>query len=442
MRTSSLLLLLCLVSYAVICASALKQAHIVKRAARSVLDSSNGLPLANSHNNDVIATNLGHYFIYYGQAFQTGGADAAIPAAVQQYFTDISGTPYMNILSQYFGPSGNSTIDISWVGQFIAGTPYGTAIGTADSLCTLKVLERILFNPANGITFNPAVQYYIVFGSDITLTNVAPCQDGGCGLHDQLKKTVNGVNETYLVAWVINNAEGCQPAAISGIPTVAPANIQNVLDTLAHEVAESITDPNQVPQTKRAWQDGEGFEIGDKCADFYTPFYASANVAGAYYNVKGNGGTEYLLQGQWSNEIGGCATARAISGVSNSAGPVGSPSGSKPPVPSGEASGAATPSAFGPLPTNVCIPCNKNCRRYKKFKAICQRKLGGTFARPSLQLCCNGIVEFNSFSWSQSTGSCDYSGPARKLDLLCTALGGREVCQTGILGAVRKTCTH
>jgi len=442
MRTSSLLLLLCLVSYAALCASALKQSHIVKRAIRSVLDNNNGLPLENLKNNDVISTSLGHYFIYYGQAFETGGADAAIPAAVQQYFTDITGTPYMNILSQYSGPTGNATIDISWVGQFIAGTPYGTAIGTADSLCTLKVLERILFNSANGITFNPAVAYYIIFGSDITLTNVDPCLDTGCGLHNQLKKLVNGVNETYLVAWVIDDPASCQPNTISGLTTVVPANIQNVLDTMAHEIAESITDPNQIPQSKRAWQDGEGFEIGDKCSDFYTPFYASSKVAGAYYNVKGNSGTEYLLQGQWSDEIGGCATSRAINGVSSSAAPVGSPSGSKPPVPTGQASGAGTPSAFGPLPSSVCISCHKNCRRYKKFKAICQRKLGGTFTRPASQLCCNGIIEFNSFSWSQGTGSCDYSGPARKLDQLCTLLGGREVCQTGILGAVRKTCTH
>jgi hypothetical protein len=407
--------------------------------------------LANPSDNKVINFDLGHYFFYYGANFATGGSEATVPPGVQQYMTDISGSDYLNIVSQYSGPVGTNTSNlVHWVGQNLVGTPFGTSIGGTTETCAFRVVERLIFEAGLGVAFDSTVQYYVIFGTDIDIVDDKNgCNDGGaCGVHNELKRKINGVDTSYLAGWV-KNAPGCIGEQVSSLTSPnADTFVQNVVDTLSHEVAETLTDPYQLPSTARAWNDAEGAEIGDKCSTSYQPIFASTKKTGAYYNVLANG-NEYMLQGQWSNEISGCTESRAggtasSTGVSTAVSPAAGPSL---PTVTPTPSPAGTPSAFGALPSSACITCPRTCKRYRKFKNVCKRYISGNFSHPSTnQLCCNNIAAtvatFQSFSWSVNAINCEYAPSSHKLQDLCVAIGGRVTCSVGSLGAVRLTCNH
>jgi hypothetical protein len=418
--------------------------------------------LANANFNGVVNASLGHYFIYYGERYGAGGADEATPAALKQFITDISDTPYMNINTQYYGRSltDYATRQVHWVGETIVGAPYGTTISDKPERCGLKILERLLLDTSRAIPFDAANQYYMIYGSDITISDAErSCGDqGACGLHNQEIITINGVKHKYLNAWV-RNSEGCIGDAVSQLTSPnANAGIQSVIDTLAHEIVETITDPNQLPSSDRAWQDSEGSEISDKCTSYYGDKIPSTKVPNAYYNVLANG-NEYMIQGQWSNEISGCTLAREITDVSPSSS---LPAGASP---SGSSAAAATPSNSGAAPasasnvespspsssnfpaadpTAACVTCNRPvCKKIKHVSKVCKKTLLGTWGNGTVanQKCCTGIPAFKTFAWTVGGNSCDeiYEVPYRKLNEFCENLGGRAQCDR-VLDVIRLTC--
>jgi len=376
-------------------------------------------------------------------------------------------------------------------------------VGDISSRCGVKIIDRILSDSKFGITFDPKVQYYAIFGNDITFAdsqNGAFCDDDtACGLHNQQNHTVNRVGTPYLQAWVTANPDGCTSSTIAGLANAAGSpSVISTLGTLAHEIVETITDPEQDPSSKRAWQTAtEGSENADLCGDYFGTIKGSTKQAKAYYNVLANG-NEYLIPGHWSNLDSGCSielaitdetpsgtlaaasqthtlTAAASATNSPAAGASGSasgaaPSGSATGAPSGSATGAApsgsasadplpsisvvasgtgTASNIGPLPSDACITFGDNrvYRHYRKFKKICEHSLGGSFFNGTTTpgetgLCCNGITKFTPFSWSVQALNCEYGIPTRKQDALCDAIGGRTSCSIGILGAVRITCSR
>jgi hypothetical protein len=69
---------------------------------------------------------------------------------------------------------------------------------------------------------------------------------------------------------------------------------------IAHELEESVTDPNL-----NAWYDRRGEENADKCAWTFGQTSTASN--GSRYNVI-LGGSEFLIQQNWVNVNGGyCA---------------------------------------------------------------------------------------------------------------------------------------
>jgi cell division septation protein DedD len=449
-----------------VCVDVASARSAVKRHPRSLQASqANAVDnLSNSDFNGVVNASLGHYFIYYGERYGAGGDDEATPAALKQFIADISDSPYMNINTQYYGRSltDYATRQVHWVGESIVGAPYGTTISDKPERCGLKILERLLLDASRNIPFDATTQYYMIYGSDITISNAErSCGDqGACGLHNQQYITKNGVKTKYLNAWVKNEA-GCVGEPVQQLKSPnANAGVQSVIDTLAHEIVETITDPNQLPSSDRAWQDSQGSEISDKCTTYYGTPIASTKISGAFYNVLANG-NEYMIQGQWSNEISGCSLARAITDATPSASlPAGaSPSGSAPVAATPSNSGAAPVSASNVAspspsssnfpaadPTSACITCNRPvCKKVKKVSKVCTKTLGGTWGNGTTanQKCCTGITAFKSFGWSVGAQSCDelYEAPYRKLNEFCDNLGGRATCDR-LDDVIRLTCQH
>ncbi len=85
---------------------------------------------------------------------------------------------------------------------------------------------------------------------------------------------------------------------------------ESVLDVVAHEVVEAISDP-----MGNGWMDPNGFEVGDKCEvgpQDGTPLGHAAN--GAPYNQL-LAGHEYLVQTMWSNRDSGCRQSSTVAGT-------------------------------------------------------------------------------------------------------------------------------
>jgi hypothetical protein len=122
---------------------------------------------------------------------------------------------------------------------------------------------------------------YLVFTSNFPHVNY-------CAWHNVA--TANGA--TFQVAYIPNNAlaPGCSPYTVSNLHansysagTVADA------DSTAHELMEAITDPHI-----NAWYDQTGAEIADKCEYNYQSVVTLTN------------GSNWQIQSEWSNAIGGC----------------------------------------------------------------------------------------------------------------------------------------
>eukprot|EP00897_Mesotaenium_endlicherianum_P010896 jgi/Mesen1/9835/ME000070S09122 len=130
-------------------------------------------------------------------------------------------------------------------------------------------------------------------------------------------------------AWVGNPSEQCP--GFCGFPFKAPAFIPEqyattlrspngdagldaMIATLAHELAETATDP-----FLNAWFTGDSrypLEIADACLGTFGPnaypgnpgkALLSADTEGGHYNVEGRNGKKFLLPFLWDNKRGACA---------------------------------------------------------------------------------------------------------------------------------------
>ncbi len=111
---------------------------------------------------------------------------------------------------------------------------------------------------------------------------------GVCAWHHQW----NGL--FFVVQPYVGTFGGCS----TGQNPIANYDGEQAVNTLSHEVSETITDP-----AEQSWYDSSGNEIGDKCAwNFGTPLGGSA---GAMYNQAING-AHYMLQQEWSNATSSC----------------------------------------------------------------------------------------------------------------------------------------
>lgn len=74
-------------------------------------------------------------------------------------------------------------------------------------------------------------------------------------------------------------------------------NADAMVSVIVHELEEAATDPQL-----NAWYDRRGYENADKCAWTFGP--TSIDSADAKFNLT-LGGTNYLIQQNWVNALGG-----------------------------------------------------------------------------------------------------------------------------------------
>jgi hypothetical protein len=256
-----------------------------------------------------------NYLIFW----QPSGSNTVFPAgyeaAIQQFFQDVSGTPFLQIETQYCDTGGNCPDGIShYGGTWIDTNAYpGSDDGTStnplsDGDMQQAVQDAINANPS----WNPPgtnTMYFVFTGFfDGTNEPIHSC-DGSdcfagldtnpngsayCAYHSHF--TYNG-NDVIYASQPEDALGSCYPGSYNGGPYPNGAgNVDITLSAVSHEMFEANTDPDL-----SNWRDSTGDEIGDKCAYHYPwgdPNAGPVEPDGTNIVLNGD---PYLLQTEWSN---------------------------------------------------------------------------------------------------------------------------------------------
>lgn len=256
-----------------------------------------------------------NYLIFW----QPTGTDfpAGYEAAIQRFFQDVSGTPYLKIETQYCDTSGNCPKGISHYGgtwtdtnAYPAPDDGSTAHPLSDGDMQQAVQDAIAANTSwnapgtNTMYFvftgfidgtNPEEPIHSCLGSDCFAgLDTNPSGSAYCAYHSHF--TLSGQDVIY--SSQPEDALGsCYPSSYNGGPYPNGAgNVDITLSAVSHEMFEANTDPDL-----SNWRDSTGDEIGDKCAYHYPwgdPNAGPFEPDGTNLVLNGN---PYEVQTEWSN---------------------------------------------------------------------------------------------------------------------------------------------
>jgi hypothetical protein len=216
--------------------------------------------------------------IFWGPGWTSSPGDKI--TGLDSWYSGFNGSNYAKTSDEYTGTNGQVTASTSYVGHAIDTT--AASGGGSTSAILAEVCRAVTPDPSgNG--------YYPVY-VDLPRGNAGYCayhSSGSCG----------GTPVQFAFFWKLDGDPGCDPQSTVSGESQGLAALANVS---AHELSEARTDP----ASPGAWYDSRGQENGDKCAwTFNVP------------SVSFPGGTQWKLQGEWSN-----AAFTAGNGYPNSSG--------------------------------------------------------------------------------------------------------------------------
>jgi hypothetical protein len=223
----------------------------------------------------------------------TGSQDNSL---VGYFLRNLGGSGYFNINSTYTDGAGNPIANVvNYTGFWANNTnaPTGTTnISDAQMIAMLQAG----FNDGS-LTYDASTLYAIFTSGKVNL-------GGGfgssyCAYHYYDFVTIGGVSRRILYAAMPYDQ------AYPGICTEGTkspnddAGADSEVNTLAHEIEETTTDPYL-----NAWYDRRGYENADKCAWTWGATYTTSN--GGIANIR-IGTRDFLVQQNWVNVgSGGC----------------------------------------------------------------------------------------------------------------------------------------
>lgn len=288
-------------------------------------------PPVKYHNGDVMHR-YSAYLIFWqpsGVTFEPSGSDKRYISLLQRYISDVGGTSFYGLLTQYFDyrdfVQNSATLGGTWVDSApyqhcnVELTSCSPAAATqsdplVDDDLHAEILRALKANPSWKVGPENEFIVFTGFGAEECF-NDAPGADctykishGFCGYHSSFRSDLTLHTAAEAIYAYIPD-----PANDGGLCTFpsgfASPNGDRVADSainvVSHEQFESISDP--LPDDAPGWIDDaaersrEGGEIADKCVrDF-------ANVGPDGATVTLAHGHRYLLQGEWSNAKNGCS---------------------------------------------------------------------------------------------------------------------------------------
>jgi hypothetical protein len=240
----------------------------------------------------------------------TNGVDATEQNNAGPFFTAVTASPWMDILSEYYTAGRNGQDTLPGSNQIIGHGTYLNSKVITPSLCgsggscsltdagiQAELIAQLkagnLPQPQFDAAGNPNTLYMVYFppGVTITMGSATSCVDF-CAYHGTA--TYNSNPLIYGVAPDFSSpSSGCHPAPGCG---ASSSYINNFDAVCSHELAESVTDAdvgigNNIARPL-AWYNTTLGEIGDICNGMDT----TTTV----------GGNTFSVQTLWSNALGSC----------------------------------------------------------------------------------------------------------------------------------------
>ena len=227
------------------------------------------------------------YVIFWGASWNNGAGGVTSDGQIAlNYLNDMGGTPFGNILTQYYDSFTSVANTHHVAGVWLDGStpPTDTSCGgptVQDASIQSEVSNAIAANawPTDGAN---AVYYVYTPNGDYINDGTGACSEQTfCAYHNYSATGVAYGAMAY--PFVLN---GC------GVPQSPNGNSygDSLASLTSHEQFEAITDP----QPGSGWVDASGYEIGDKCA---WDFSAGLTSLGA--------GT-FEIQTEYSNATSSC----------------------------------------------------------------------------------------------------------------------------------------
>jgi hypothetical protein len=220
------------------------------------------------------------YVIWYGS-----WAPAAV-SVVEGFVGAVGPSPYFAINAGYKDSKGAHPEGATLAGSTTDAYSRGKAVAQADivAIVSTAITAKKLPLDANGV-------YFVLTSADVTQTGFCT---KFCGWHTYVP--IGGVNVKY--SFIGDASKQCPQSC--GVRTPSPnaqPGADALINVLAHELDESVTDPQL-----NAFYDAAGNENGDKCAWTFGTTHTTAS--GALANVK-LGAHDYLVQQNWVNATNG-----------------------------------------------------------------------------------------------------------------------------------------
>jgi hypothetical protein len=215
------------------------------------------------HGGPVMTSGAAVTTIFWGTSW-TAASDKV--AWMGSFYAGVGGTSYAKTNTEYTDSSGGHvSASVSYAGAVVdtSAAPKGAP---QESDVLAEVAREVPHPVANG--------YYPVY-VDTPRGHTRYCAWHSTGV-------VNGVTVRFGFFFNLDGDPGCDPESTVGSYSQGVAALGNVS---GHELSEMLTDPDL-----NAWYDASGAENSDKCA---WTFGAQP--------VRFSGGTEWKIQGNWSN---------------------------------------------------------------------------------------------------------------------------------------------
>lgn len=250
------------------------------------------------------------YLIFWlpkGQTLEPGGSDKRYESLMSQFFNDVGGTPYYDVLTQYWDTQGPISDGVSLGGTYVDTTPYPHAGTQNDPLLDTDVQDAVTRAiTANKWSGGMGAEFFVFTGYNVESCNhshdgpsctFAPGGETFCGYHSGYQD--NATQEMRIFAYVSDVAACARLTTTGEYPSPnGDPYADSEMSIVAHELFEAVSDP-----LGDGWYgaDQGTSEIGDLC---YTEF---GTIRADGSNVTLNHGHRYIVQAQWSLAAGGCA---------------------------------------------------------------------------------------------------------------------------------------
>lgn len=233
---------------------------------------------------------------------------------LKRFFTDLAGSNYYNILSEYPGTCtppaiatqtpcfGNATLG----GSTVVTTAYPSAGTTASPLSDANIQAQISsVITAQGWGTGLNHEYFVFLGSGVQeCFSSTSCTFGGTGISQVFcayhSNFVNAAGATVLYG-VMPDANSLGSGCDFNI-SKSPNNLISAdreIGIVSHEFFESVSDPLIGGAASSTAWNGPANEIGDICNQ--TPGNVQSNGSNVTLN-----GNPYVVQEQWSNNSDAC----------------------------------------------------------------------------------------------------------------------------------------